>query len=151
MTNMDVHFSSEKQDWNTPRWLFDLLDAEFHFTCDVCATVENALVPNYYSPEDDGLAQFWTGTCFMNPPYKNTALWIRKAWESAALGLATVVCLIPARTDTKWWWDYVRHGEVRLLKGRLHFSGHDNGAPFPSAVVIFDVPFAAKTVYWEIP
>lgn len=135
-----VHFSSETDDWSTPQELFDVLDAEFKFTLDVCASDGNAKCSTYYTADQDGLRQPWTGTCWMNPPYgREIADWIRKAHESAHAGVTgvTVVCLVPARTDTAWWWDHARHGTVRFIRGRLKFGGGDMSAPFPSAVVIF--------------
>lgn len=135
--NTAVHFSSETDLWSTPQDLFDRLNAEFSFTTDVCATDDNAKCATYYTKDTDGLSQKWGGVCWMNPPYgREIGKWIRKAHESAQNG-ATVVCLLPARTDTAWWHDWVMSGEVRFLRGRLKFGGHNNSAPFPSAVVIF--------------
>jgi phage N-6-adenine-methyltransferase len=140
-------YSSATPEWETPQDLFDVLDAEFHFTLDVCATPDNAKCKLFFSEKDDGLAQEWRGVCWMNPPYGDEIPeWIGKAHQSAADG-ATVVCLVPARTDTAWWWDHCRHGEIRFLRGRLKFGGADAGAPFPSAVVVF--PSKAKVVWWE--
>lgn len=129
--------SSATDDWGTPQALFDQLNGEFGFTLDVCASESNHKVANYFSKEDDGLAQEWTGTVWMNPPYGRTiGHWMRKAFESAGGG-AVVVCLVPARTDTAWWWDYAMNGEVRFIRGRLKFNDGKNPAPFPSAIVIF--------------
>lgn len=123
--------------WSTPQAFFDTLDREFGFTLDVCATKENAKCSRFFSLEDDGLNQIWDGTCWMNPPYgREIGLWMRKAFESSK-ECATVVCLIPARTDTAWWHNYAAHGEVRFIRGRLKFGGAKNSAPFPSAVVVF--------------
>ena len=131
-------FSSKTDLWSTPQSLFDELDLEFGFTMDVCALPENAKCPQFYSPLDDGLRQPWRGVCWMNPPYgKTISRWVAKAYE-AAKGDAMVVALLPARTDTRWWQDYVtRAREVRFLRGRLRFSKSKHAAPFPSAVVIF--------------
>jgi phage N-6-adenine-methyltransferase len=130
-------FTSETDLWSTPQDLFDALDSIYHFTIDVCATPENAKCERYFTPEDDGLSQSWNGICWMNPPYgRQIGKWLRKAYESAQNG-ATVVCLIPARTDTVWWHDYVMKGNVRFLRGRLKFGGAKNSAPFPSAIVVF--------------
>jgi hypothetical protein len=99
----------------------------------VCATAANATCPRYFTQSDDGLAQSWGGVCWMNPPYgTGIGAWMRTAYESSLLG-ATVVCLVPARTDTRWWRDIATLGEVRFLPGRVRFGGADNGAPFPSA------------------
>jgi phage N-6-adenine-methyltransferase len=142
-----VHYSSETPEWSTPQDLFDALHAEFKFTLDVCATKELAKCKRFFSPEQDGLGQKWSGVCWMNPPYgAEIPAWIEKASAAADDG-ATVVCLVPARTDTAWWWDYISFAEVRFLRGRLRFGGASAGAPFPSAVVIFGRPI--KTVYWD--
>lgn len=135
---MNVHFSSKKVEWETPLWFFDQLNAEFGFTTDVCALPENAKCKTFFTPEMDGLAQSWTGVCWMNPPYgREIGHWMKKAFESSKGGGATVVCLVPARTDTAWWHDFAVKGEIRFHRGRLKFGGHSNSAPFPSAVVIF--------------
>ena len=129
--------SSATDLWATPQDFFDKLDAEFNFELDVCALPENAKCEKYFTPEQDGLAQQWTGTCWMNPPYgRQIGAWVKKAYEASLHG-ATVVCLLPARTDTAWWHDFVMRGEVRFIRGRLKFGGSKNSAPFPSAVVVF--------------
>jgi len=139
MTNLDVHFSSKTDLWATPQDFFGKLNDEFRFTLDVCALPENAKCERYYTPEDDGLSQKWSGVCWMNPPYgRAIGKWVEKAYIAAEEG-ATVVCLLPARTDTKWWHDYVmRATEIRLVRGRLKFGDGANSAPFPSAIVIFE-------------
>lgn len=132
-----VWASSATDLWATPQDFFDKLDDEFGFTLDVCASPENAKCDRYFTKADDGLTQEWTGVCWMNPPYgREIGHWMRKALESSATG-ATVVCLVPARTDTAWWHDCAMRGEVRFIRGRLKFGGHTNSAPFPCAVVIF--------------
>lgn len=139
--NTALHFSSAKQDWATPWDFFKRLDDEFHFDLDVCATAENAKCKLYFSPADgvEALRIPWTCVCWMNPPYgRELPKWIKKAYESSRDNHATVVCLIPARTDTSYWHDYVmKASEVRLVRGRLTFEGAPYPAPFPSAVVIF--------------
>lgn len=139
--NTPLHFSSASGEWATPQWLFDALDAEFGFTLDPCATRENAKCKKYYTRAQDGISQDWSGeVVFMNPPYgRAIGLWVRKAFESANSG-ATVVCLLPARTDTHWWHRYVMRAEIRFFRGRLKFGAGRNSAPFPSAVVIFRPP-----------
>jgi phage N-6-adenine-methyltransferase len=135
--NTELHFSSQTDMWSTPQDKFDELDYEFDFDCDVCATADNAKCVKYFTKEEDGLQQEWTGTCWMNPPYgRAIKKWVQKAYESSLAG-ATVVCLLPARTDTAWWHDYCIKGEIRFLRGRLKFGGQKNSAPFPSAIVIF--------------
>ena len=137
-TKMNVHFSSKTDLWATPNDFFKKYDDIFHFTTDVCASHENAKCENYYSLYNDGLEHEWTGPCWMNPPYgREIGAWMKKAYESSLTG-ATVVCLVPSRTDTKWWHDYAMKGEIEFIKGRLKFGGHKNPAPFPSAVIIFN-------------
>jgi phage N-6-adenine-methyltransferase len=131
-------FSSSCEDWETPQEFFDTVNAKFHFTLDVCATPANAKCTRYFTKKDDSLSRCWEGICWMNPPYgREIGKWVRKAYESALNG-ATVVCLLPARTDTAWWHDYVLPytSGFSFIRGRLRFSGK-GPAPFPSAVVIF--------------
>lgn len=144
-----VHYSSETDEWATPQDLFDVLGREFSFELDVCALPSSAKCERFFTPEDDGLAQEWRGTCWMNPPYgREIGVWMTKAFASARAG-ATVVCLVPARTDTRWWWDTARWGEVRFLRGRLRFGDAKAGAPFPSAVVVFRPGMRQRVVWWE--
>lgn len=135
----DVLFSSKSVVWETPQDLFDKLNAEFHFDLDVCALPENAKCEKYYTPEDDGLSQPWNGVCWCNPPYGRTiGKWVQKAYETFAGG-GTVVMLLPARTDTKWFHEYIYNkAEIRFIKGRLKFGNSKNAAPFPSMIVVFD-------------
>ena len=138
-----VHYQSDDHTWETPRELFRCLDAEFHFTLDVCALPETAKCARYFTPTDDGLAQPWGGVCWMNPPYgRAIGAWMRKAYEESQRG-CTVVCLVPARTDTEWWHQYAMRGEIRYLRGRVRFGEAVSGAPFPSAIVIF------RDRWWE--
>ncbi len=131
-------FSSASDEWSTPQDFFDKYNAIYNFDLDVCATPENAKCQKYFTEKEDGLSQKWTGVCWMNPPYgREIALWMKTAlWASIHEGV-TVVCLVPARTDTKWWHDYAMKGEIEFIRGRLKFGGHKNSAPFPSAVVTF--------------
>nr|DAL19017.1 MAG TPA_asm: DNA N-6-adenine-methyltransferase [Caudoviricetes sp.] len=136
--NSDVMFSSKTDLWATPQELFDELDKEFHFELDVCATPENAKCRKFYTKEQDGLAQPWTGLVWCNPPYgREIGQWVRRAFFAAVAG-ATVVMLLPARTDTRWFHEYIYgKAEVRFIRGRLKFGDARNSAPFPSMVVIF--------------
>lgn len=144
-----VHFSSATDEWATPQPLFDRLDREFSFDLDVCALDSSAKCDRYFTPEDDGLLQTWTGTCWMNPPYGDAISgWMDKAFAAANAG-ATVVCLVPARTDTAWWWRTARLGQIRFLKGRLKFGEATSGAPFPSAVVVFAPGIEPDVVWWN--
>ena len=139
---MSVHFSSKTDLWATPIEFYRKYDEKFNFALDVCATDENAKCDNYFTEKIDGLTQDWTGygNVFMNPPYGREIIhWMRKAYESSLSG-ATVVCLVPARTDTKWWHEYAMRGEIEFIRGRLKFGDAKNSAPFPSAVVVFAPP-----------
>lgn len=123
--NNELMFSSKETTWATPQDFFDRYDAIYHFETDVCALPENAKCARYFTPEMDGLKQEWTGVCWMNPPYgREIGKWIKKAYESARDNLATVVCLLPARTDTAWYHDYILpHAHVEFVRGRLKFGG----------------------------
>jgi phage N-6-adenine-methyltransferase len=136
--SLQIHFSSTTDEWPTPQWLFDALNAEFEFTLDPCATPRNAKCTTYFTRAEDGIAQDWgDNTVFMNPPYgRAIGLWMKKAYHASRIG-ATVVCLVPARTDTAWWHAYAMKGEIRLLRGRLRFEGGKYSAPFPSAIIVF--------------
>lgn len=131
-------FSSKTDLWETPQDLFDSLNDEFHFELDVCALPENAKCEKFYTPAQDGLAQPWRGVCWCNPPYgREIGEWVRRGLFVSAAG-STVVMLLPARTDTKWFHDYILgQAEIRFIRGRLKFGGSKNSAPFPSMVVIF--------------
>jgi phage N-6-adenine-methyltransferase len=134
-----VHYSSEKSDWETPQDLFDELNREFNFTLDVCADHENAKCDRYITKDDDTLVQSWLDkSCWMNPPYgREIGKFIKKAYEESRRG-CTVVCLLPARTDTKWFHDHILgKAQIRFLKGRLTFVGGKYPAPFPSMIVIY--------------
>ena len=139
--------SSLDDTWSTPRDFFEKLHAEFNFTLDAAALRSSAVVPNYLGPDHeygwrhDALTVEWAGASeggavWLNPPYgREIGKFMKKANEEAKKGI-TVVCLVPSRTDTKWWWDSVIMHEVRFVKGRLKFGGQKNSAPFPSAVVV---------------
>lgn len=145
-----IHTSSKSAEWETPPDFFAKYANLYQFDVDVCATDENALLPNYWTLADDALKQDWAGkTCWMNPPYgREIGAFMKKAWEESQNG-ATVVCLVPARTDTAWWHDYAMKGEIEFVRGRLKFinrtfpSWRPDGnfkispAGFPSAVVVF--------------
>lgn len=134
-------FSSQTDNWSTPQYFFDLLDSEFGFSLDPCCTHENAKCKKHYTKEDDGLKHSWAGeVVFCNPPYgRDIGKWVRKGYEESLNG-ALVVMLLPARTDTRWFHEYIYHKakEIRFIKGRLKFGNSANSAPFPSMVVIYD-------------
>jgi phage N-6-adenine-methyltransferase len=147
MNKLDVHFSSKKMDWETPDNLFAYWNKKYQFTLDVCATKHNTKCRKFFSERENGLKQKWRGNCWMNPPYgRELKLWIQKAHRQSMTGKCCVVCLIPARTDTKMFHDYIWDKEanapypgveVHFLKGRVKFKGATAGAPFPSMVVVF--------------
>lgn len=135
-------FSSKSDNWSTPQDLFDELNEEFHFTLDPCADETNHKCNKYYTKEQDGLLQTWGDeNVFCNPPYgKEIALWVESCYWHGCLSHGIAVMLIPARTDTKWFHNYIynkKNVEVRFLKGRLKFGNAKNSAPFPSMIVIF--------------
>lgn len=133
--------------WITPDDLFNQLDKEFHFTLDVCADDLNKKCNLYFTEKHNGLIQSWENQiCWMNPPYDDIGSWMQKALVEKILNKVTTVCLLPARTDVRWFWNYViDHAEIRLIKGRLKFTrGTYDGiprepypAPYPSLIVVF--------------
>ena len=133
--------TSKDQTWTTPKAFFEELNNEFKFTLDAFASDENALCESYFTEEQNSLQQDWSGhTVFMNPPYgRMIGKCVAKAWEEAQKG-TTVVALIPARTDTTYWHDYIfgHATDIRYIKGRLKFGDGKNPAPFPSAVVVWN-------------
>lgn len=133
-------FSSKTDLWSTPQEFFNELNAEFGFTLDACALPENAKCERYFTPEEDGLLQTWEGNVCCNPPYgRGIGAWVMRGFMAAQSGNANVVVmLLPARTDTKWFHEYIYgKSEIRFIKGRLKFGGSKNSAPFPSMVVIY--------------
>ena len=135
----DSLFSSKTEEWETPQAFFDALNNEFHFTLDVCSTDENAKCKKHYTKADDGLSRDWTGeTVWCNPPYgREMPKWIERCKQHGDAG-GVAVMLIPARTDTKAFHEYIYgKSEIRFVKGRLKFGWSKNSAPFPSMVVIF--------------
>ena len=144
----DTFKTSNDDTWTTPRDFFDKLNKEFNFGLDAAASVSSTLVPNnWYGPDHpqesarNALIIDWNHNSlgrpiWLNPPYGRTIKdWVAKA-NAVAIGGGTVVCLVPARTDTNWWWDSCIRHEVRFIKGRLKFGNQKNSAPFPSAVVV---------------
>lgn len=133
-------FSSKSNEWETPQDFYDKLHERHSFTLDPCATEHSAKCDKYYTEDDNGLKQPWDGeVVFMNPPYgREIKNWIKKAYEESRKKNTVVVCLIPARTDTRYWHDYcMKAHEISFVKGRLKFGDSKNSAPFPSAVVVF--------------
>jgi site-specific DNA-methyltransferase (adenine-specific) len=133
-------FSSKTDDWETPIDFFKRLDGEFGFDLDPCANHQNAKCTLYYTKENNGLSKNWQGhTVFCNPPYGRViGNWVKKCYEEGSQKHTTVVALLPARTDTKWFHDYIYgKSEIRFIRGRLKFGGSKNSAPFPSMVVVW--------------
>jgi len=145
-------YTSNKDSWSTPQWLFDKLDNVFHFTLDVAANMHNYKCNKWFGPNEDGLAQDWSNeVCWMNPPYgREIGNWVKKAYESKT----TVACLLPARTDTKWFHDWVAHkaDHIGFIKGRVSFVSYDGDgykespAPFPSMIVIYKAFSSTRTL-----
>lgn len=135
-------FSSNTDEWSTPATLYESLDNEFHFTLDPCATENNHKCERYYTINDDGLQKNWGGErVFCNPPYSRISEWVEKAYREACQDNTLVVLLIPSRTDTKYFHDFIyQRSEIRFVKGRLKFGDSKNSAPFPSMLVIFRGP-----------
>lgn len=136
-----VHFSSASVEWSTPQELFDQLNQEFQFTLDPCASDQNHKCDKWYTAEQNGLKQQWDGErIFCNPPYgRSVSHWVKKCFNEVYNGKCHLaVMLLPARTDTKWFHDYIYHkSEIRFLRGRIRFGNMNQNAPFPSMVVIF--------------
>ena len=139
--NTELMFSSKEECWETPQDFFDELDEEFHFTVDVCADQSNHKCVRYYTEKKDGLQQSWQGeVVWCNPPYgRKIGKWVEKSFDEVYKnGCKIAVLLLPARTETKWFHDFVLHrAEIRFIKGRLKFGGSKYNAPFPSMVVVF--------------
>ena len=133
-------FTSRTDEWTTPAATFEALDAEFHFTLDPCSSHENAKCERHYTKEDDGLTKDWGGRrVFCNPPYgREIGKWVKKCYEESQKPDTLAVMLIPARTDTAYFHDFIYgKAEIRFLRGRLHFNESKGAAPFPSMVVVF--------------
>lgn len=128
-------FSSKNQEYETPDTLFNKVNNIFKFETDICASKENTKCKKYYSEEDSCLDKIWEGVNWMNPPYKNMKTFIKKAFDEREN--AITVCLIPARTNTKWWHDYCMKGEIYFICGRPKFKGCIHGLPQPLALVVF--------------
>jgi phage N-6-adenine-methyltransferase len=135
----NVLFQSSSDEWETPKDLFEKLNYKYNFNTDLCATEVNHKCDQYFTKQHDGLIQKWRGVCWCNPPYSNITAWVHKAVMESYNGTLTVM-LIPARTDTKWFHNYIYKNsdvDIEFIKGRLKFSGSKWNAPFPSMIVIF--------------
>ena len=136
MKGQKTLFSSEKHDWETPPELFERYNQIHKFTIDLAASHHNTKLPRFYTEQDNSLLQDWNGEVgWCNPPYNNIKQFVKKAQESKG----TFVFLLPARTDTTWFHDYVLgKASIEFLSGRIKFVGSSNSAPFPSMVVIYE-------------
>lgn len=146
MVNMSsAPFTSNKDDWSTPQDFYDMLNLDWRFNLDPCASHDNHKCSKYFTIEDDGLKQSWIGyRVFMNPPYSQTAKWIEKAYNERQLAYKSkkpetvIACLIASRTDTKYWHKYVMKADlIYFVRGRLKFGNAKHCAPFPSSLVVF--------------
>ena len=145
MKKIKACMTSNTNEWYTPKDLFDTLNNEFNFTLDPCCTEFSKKCEKYFTIEDDGLKQNWGGyNVFMNPPYgREIKDWIQKAYNESKKENTIVVALIPARTDTSYWHDYIfnKAKDIRFLRGRVKFENIngivESSAPFPSAIVVF--------------
>ena len=139
--NTELMFSSKTDQWATPQAFFDKLNEEFNFTLDPCADEFNHKCERFFTIAENGLAQDWKNeTVFCNPPYgRETKQWVKKCFSEVQEGnCPCTVMLIPARTDTQWFHDYIyKKAEIRFIKGWLKFGDSKNAAPFPSMVVVF--------------
>lgn len=144
-------FSSNKDDWSTPDYLFEYLDKRFGpFILDPAATCENSKCSRFYTPNDDGLSKSWKGErVFINPPYGRnvTGKWVKKAYEECQNGNTEVTMLLPSRTDTLWMHQYCMKADTILfIKGRVKFIGANHGDPFPSMIVHFRDPIMTNAI-----
>lgn len=133
-------FSSNTNEWATPKLFYEELNKEFNFTLDPCATADNHKCSKYYTIKENGLVQDWNNeVVFCNPPYgRELPHWVKKCYEEHTKHGITVVMLIPARTDTSYFHDYIYNkSEIRFIRGRLKFNDGKQGAPFPSMLVIY--------------
>jgi phage N-6-adenine-methyltransferase len=131
-------FNAKSIEYETPDYIFNPLNDEFHFTLDVAATSQNTKCKKYFTKEDDGLIQKWSGICWMNPPFgKIMQKWVRKAYSEWRNGI-TVVALLPVRTNTKWWHEYIQDiAQVKFIRGEVKFKGFDRGLWMPMCIVIW--------------
>lgn len=138
-------YSSESSEWETPTDFFEELNAKYKFTLDPCCTKKSAKCKKFYTKKENGLIQSWRGErVFMNPPYgQEISQWVKKAWtEFYTHDRVFIVALLPARTDTKWFHDYIyRIAQIEFIKGRLKFGDSKNSAPFPSMLVSWGMDY----------
>jgi site-specific DNA-methyltransferase (adenine-specific) len=132
------NFISNKVEYSTPLVLFNLLQKEFNFSLDVCANEDNFKCSSYFTEKEDALKQDWVGNCWMNPPFtRNLNKWVRKAQEDADKFGGTKVCLIPVRSNTKWWGEVIEKAEIRFILGEVNFNDEPRGLWLPMCILIF--------------
>lgn len=143
--DLDVMFSHKSDEWSTPQHIFDKLNQKYNFTLDPASDGANNKCAKHFTMKENGLTQNWHGeTVFINPPYSKTYDWVKKAYHEVLTGDTTVVMLLPARTDTKWFHEFcmdpVLVESISFIKGRLKFGNQKNSAPFPSMIIEFCRP-----------
>lgn len=138
--NNDLFFSSKSDEYATPEDLYNKLNMKYKFTLDPCSTDDNHKCKKYYTIKEDGLSQSWKNEIvFCNPPYSKIKLWVKKCFEEATQNKTTIVLLIPVRTDTQYFHNYIYNKcEIIFIKGRLKFGNCKNAAPFPSMLCIYN-------------
>jgi len=149
-----VFGGGKRGEWETPPALFKLLDDEFHFTLDVCASPINAKCPRFFTKERNGLKQSWNGeVCWLNPPYSEIPKWLEKTWMETREKGTIVVALLPVNTDTRWFKKYCTSAEIRFLRRRVSFLDVNKkprkGNPRASMIVIFRSDIEPKMFSWE--
>jgi phage N-6-adenine-methyltransferase len=155
-SKLDPLWSSKSDDWSTPQWLFDKLDSIYKFTLDPAASHENHKCDQYYTKEDDGLTKSWKDErVFVNPPYgrNDSYKWVQKAYnEYCGSMYSTIIMLLPARTDTRWFHQYcaIHPAEIIFIRGRLKFGDSKNSAPFPSMICIFDETVQRTNLIYDL-
>ena len=157
MAGFATKFESRKQEWTTPQDMWDQLNSEFHFSIDLAADGENTKCTSYYSKESDALRQEWNGVGWLNPPYgdgiSKLSKWVQKAFDETRKPGCTVVMLIPARTNTRWWHQYcMQAAEIRFINGRPKFGNAAHGLPQPLALIVFrNDGEALKVLSYDVP
>ena len=139
MDKLKPLFSRKSDEWETPQWIFNKLNDEFCFNLDPCGNKENHKCETYFDKEQDGLSKNWGGCrVFCNPPYSQISKWVEKCYRESREDKTLVVLLIPSRTDTRYFHDFIyNRAEIRFVKGRLRFGESKENAPFSSMIVIF--------------
>ena len=148
--------SSDRQDWATPPDFIRKVEKKIgrKFDLDVCAYDHTAKAPKWFTEKDDALTKEWSAPlCWMNPPYgRALPIWLKYAYDQSQKHNNTIICLVPARTDTAWFHDIATKGTIVLLRGRINFEqeGEKAGSPaFPSMIVVFNDKSGFNTWEWK--